>query len=281
MRKRSELAVYFALAFGVAWAGVLVVAAARTGFPAPPTTRGSDRLLVFLAMLAGPSSAALALAALGGGLSGLRDLAAQLGHWRIGARWWALVLVAPGLLALTLGSLSLASPAFAPPILRGAPLRPAITVALVAGLGAGLLEELGWTGSATPRLLERLPWPRAGLLLGLLWAVWHLAADYWGGAPYGPLWGLHFVEWVAALTPYRLLMTWAYSRTRSLLLGALLHASFTGSQALLWPAVPPGRELLWYGLFAAGLWAAATVLLGAARPSAGAGPALSGPDARG
>lgn len=266
MRTPSALATYFAVAFGVAWAGVLLVAAARTGFPAPRLTRGSDRFLVFLAMLAGPSSAALGLTALWGGLAGLRELAAQLGRWRIGARWYALLLVAPGILALTLGALAIAWPSFTPPILRGAPLRPAITVTLVAGLGAGLFEELGWTGLATPRLLERWPWPRAGLLLGLVWAVWHLPADYWGSATYGALWGLHFLEWVAALAAFRMLMTWACSRTRSLLLGVLLHASFTGSQALLWPAVAPGQELLWYGLYAGGLWSAAGVLLRAAGP---------------
>ena len=113
---------------------------------------------------------------------------------------------------------------------------------------------MGWSGFATPRLLERYPWPRAGLVLGVVWAAWHGLADYyWGGAVHGPLWGLHFLEWVAALAAFRVLMTWVYAGTRSLLLGVLLHASFTGSQVLLWPAARPAEELLWYGLFACAL----------------------------
>ena len=50
-------------------------------------------------------------------------------------------------------------------------------------------------------------------------------------------------------------MTWAYSRTGSLLLAQLMHASFTGGQALLSPALPPGiTSLVWYVAFAAVLW---------------------------
>lgn len=249
------LLLYFLASFGVAWAGVLLVAT-RTGLPAPRSAPEVDRYPVFLAMLAGPTFASLGLTALIAGVPGLRDLVARLGRWRVGAGWYAALLIAPGLLALTLGALSLVSPTYAPPILRGAPPGPVIAAALVAGLGAGFFEELGWTGFATPRLLERYRWPRAGVLLGVAWAAWHGLADYWGSAVYGSLWSLHFLEWVVALAAFRMLMTWVYSHTRSLLLGVLLHASFTGGQALLWPAAGPAEEVVRYGLFACGLWIA-------------------------
>jgi uncharacterized protein len=270
MSRRSALLPYFLVAFGVSWAGVLLVAAG-TGLPAPRGAPEAKRYLVFLAMLAGPTSASLGLTALTAGVGGMRELVASFGRWRVGARWYAALLIAPGLLALTLGALSLASPAYAPTILRGA--SPGTTMALAgaAGLGAGLFEELGWSGFATPRLLERYPWPRAGLVLGIVWAAWHGLADYyWGGAVYGPLWGLHFLEWVAALAAFRVLMTWVYAGTRSPLLGVLLHASFTGGQVLLWPAAKPTEELLWYGLFACALSIAArAVVLRARRPTSG------------
>ena len=252
MTRRRALLSYFLVAFGIAWTGVLLVAA-RTGLPAPRGVLGS-RLLVFLAMLAGPSIASLGLTALIAGVPGVRDLTAGLGRWRVGAGWYATLLIAPGLLALILGALSLTSPAYFPPVLRGASAGSTVAVALVGGLGAGFFEELGWTGFATPRLLERYRWPRAGLLLGVVHATWHGLADYWGGVAYGSLWGLHFLEWVVALTAFRMLVTWVYAHARSLLLGALLHFSFTGSQLLLWPAADPREELVWYGLFAVALW---------------------------
>src|SRR3546814_20952371 len=39
-------------------------------------------------------------------------------------------------------------------------------------------EELGWRGFALPRLLELMDARRASLLLGLVWAVWHLPAFF-------------------------------------------------------------------------------------------------------
>jgi membrane protease YdiL (CAAX protease family) len=259
MSPRSALPAYFLVAFGISWAGVLLVAT-RTGLPAPRGTPEANRYLAFLAMLAGPSLASLGLTALIDGVRGLRELAARLGRWRVGARWYAALLIAPGILALTLGGLSLASPAYAPAIFSAASPDLTIAAALVGGLGAGLFEELGWTGFATPRLLERYRWPRAGFLLGVVWAAWHGLADFWGGAAYGSLWGPHLLEWFVALAAFRMLMTWVYAHTRSLLVGVLLHASSTGGQMLLWPAAGPGEELIWYGLFACALWVAVGVV---------------------
>ena len=48
----------------------------------------------------------------------------------------------------------------------------------LSGIVAGYLEEWGWTGFATPRLLARLGALKAGLVLGLLLGVWHAAADF-------------------------------------------------------------------------------------------------------
>jgi membrane protease YdiL (CAAX protease family) len=237
----SDLRAYFALAFAISWGGALLAEGA-----------GGDRVHVFLAMIAGPSLASLALQ----GTRGLRDLVARLGRWRLGWRWWAMLLVAPACLAAVLAALALASPSFAPS-------RPSAAVAASAfagGLVAGLFEELGWTGFATPRLVARFGWRRGAVWLGILWAGWHGLADFLFGARYGALWLPHFLEWFVALTAFRVLMTWCWTRTGSLLLAVLLHASFTGSQLLLWPAASPRAELLWYGLYALALWLAAALL---------------------
>jgi len=261
MDSRRELRAYFALAFGIAWTSVLLLAT-TTGLPAPANAPPGNRLLVFGAMLAGPSMAGLGLTALFEGRQGLRALAQRLGHWRIGARWYATVAFVPAILLIVLAALSRISSSFVPGLLTSSSPAGTIVFALVAGLGAGLFEEIGWTGFATPRLLARLGWLRAGATLGIIWAVWHGLADYWGGATYGSLWAPHMMEWIVALTAFRILMTWAYHHTGSLLLAVLLHAGSTGAQALLWPAhATPPSELLWYGLFAASLWATVAVVV--------------------
>src|SRR5512132_1391016 len=238
-----ELLVYFVAAFCIAWAGVLLVAA-RTGFPAPAAAAARYRPLVFLAMLAGPALASTGLTLWS--RRGLGELIAGFARWRVGRRWYLAVLVAPLAIVLSLAILAPASSAYLPAILSAASPLPVLAAALVAGLGAGVCEELGWTGFATPRLLARYSWPRAGLLLGIVWAAWHGLADYWGGIAYGALWSLHMLEWFVALGAFRMLMTWIYSQTGSLLVGVLLHASFTGSQVLLWPGANARQELIWY-----------------------------------
>lgn len=234
---------YFALVFLISWIGVLLAASQH------------EMYLLFVAMLLGPSVASIVLTAHYGKARGLRELVQRLLHWRIGARWYASLLVAPLALGLVAAALSLYSSRFSPGF--------AVPYAIVAGFGAGIFEELGWTGFATQRLLRRYSWFHSGLLLGLLWAVWHLLADYVGRDTHSWLWIPHALQWIVALCAFRIFMTWVYSHTRSLLLGILLHVSFTGSQALLWPVNPTlPVEIIWYGLFAAALWIPVAVLVG-------------------
>jgi membrane protease YdiL (CAAX protease family) len=52
----------------------------------------------------------------------------------------------------------------------------ALTLALLLDEG-GLLEELGWRGFALPLLLQRTNPLRATIMVGLLWAAWHLPRE--------------------------------------------------------------------------------------------------------
>jgi hypothetical protein len=65
------------------------------------------------------------------------------------------------------------------------------------------------------------------------------------------------VFWLAPLPAYRVLMTWVYARTGSILMGMLMHAGYTGWLFVLSPALSVQQGLIWQALFAAGLWVAA------------------------
>lgn len=129
---------------------------------------------------------------------------------------------------------------------------------LAIGLLAGGFEELGWTGFATPRLLARHRPFVAGLSLGLAWALWHGLVDFRQNANGQVVdWLLEFaVLYVAALTACRLLMTWVYVHTQSLMLAVLMHASYTGWLLVLFPDVSLRQGLAWEAAFAVLLWVA-------------------------
>jgi hypothetical protein len=70
------------------------------------------------------------------------------------------------------------------------------------------------------------------------------------------LWPLEFaIVYLATLTPYRILMTWVYSHTQSLLLAVLMHASYTGWLLILVPIVSATQYIIWSSTLALVLWA--------------------------
>jgi membrane protease YdiL (CAAX protease family) len=247
--------------FVVAWGGVVAVVG-PAGIASGATPEDWQLLPVFGAMLLGPAVAGLAVIALTDRGAGLRDLWARQRRWRVGLRWYGVALLTTPILLLgILLTLSRDTPVFFPAVLATDDVAGVVALALVFGLLAGLFEEVGWTGFALPRLRRRYPLLVSGLSLGFVWGVWHGVADYWGAAAeFGALWGFRIGLWVAALTAFRVLLAWVYENTESLLVAQLMHASFTGSQGLLVPALAPADHFRWYLLFTAALWALVTVL---------------------
>lgn len=127
---------------------------------------------------------------------------------------------------------------------------------LAVGLIAGGFEEMGWTGFAAPRLLDRQRLFLAGSSLGRAWAPWHVLVDFRRNfRAVGIFWLLEFAVFhVAALTAYRLLMTWVYAYTHSLLLAILMHASCTGWLLVPYPGTSLEQGLVRRTGFAVALW---------------------------
>lgn len=265
------LAIYFVLVFALAWGAVLLVVG-PSDITEGATPESRQLLPVFGAMLLGPALAGGALLALTGGRRGLYALWKRQTHWRVAPRWYAIgMLATPALVLGILIPLSIISPVFIPRVAATVDVAGIVVFALVSGLIAGLFEEIGWTGFATPRLLRRFSIVAAGSIVGVLWGVWHALADYWGThVEFGALWLPRIVLWTLALTAFRILMTWIYANTGSLLLAQLMHASFTGSQGLLVPQLAPPHHMLWYGTFTLALWALVAALARHLRQQAGA-----------
>jgi membrane protease YdiL (CAAX protease family) len=156
------------------------------------------------------------------GRAGLRDLLIRIFRWRVKLRWYAIS-------TLGIAALSLA-PRFvqayvdhmpSPPVLDFASW-PALTLyglsMLVVDPGP-IGEDPGWRGYALPRMLQRFNPAVAALLLGVVWAVWHLPAFLFSGMPQAALSVGWFLLAVVSLT---VLMSWVAVNTRGAVIPAIL-----------------------------------------------------------
>jgi len=250
--RRHALGVYFLVAFAISWYG------SWHGL-GPAYLRGQsvelDELLVpGILMILGPSVAGLGLTYALDGREGLRDLWRRLATWRCGG-WYGALLIFPILILATLLPLS---------ILVSPKLTPTLFVpGVIMGLMAGLFEEIGWTGFALPRMRARHGWLGASLSLGFIHALWHVPADFLGNSnSFDEHWLPYFAGFFLFVIALRVLMTWVYANTRSALLGQLMHASSTGSLAILLPMGIGGSDWAsFYALYAVVIWGAAVVVV--------------------
>jgi membrane protease YdiL (CAAX protease family) len=264
---RHPVLAYYVLTFAASWGGFLLVGSAglRAG-----TYWETDPQFWFavLAMLAGPPVAGILLTVLVSGKAGLRELLSRLLRWRVGALWYAVaLLVAPLLQAGVLFALALFSPDYLPTIVTTENKASLLMLGVAAGLGGGLVEELGWTGFAIPRMWRRYGVLTTGLIVGVLWGAWHLLQMLWvGGASTATLspalfLAQYFLTAVAALTAYRVLMVWVYARTESLLVAVVMHASYIFSTLIVLAPPTTGMPFLTYAwAFAIALWVVVAVV---------------------
>lgn len=263
---RHPIAVYFALTFAISWGG-FVAAVGPGAFPGTATQYDPRIPFVVTAMLAGPSVAGVLLTALLSGTSGLRELMSRLLTWRVDARWYAAALLpAPLLCAGVLVAQSLPLPVL------GENAAAVLTGGLVAGV-AVVFEEIGWTGFAVPRLRRRYGAFATGVVLGVVWGVWHLLQTLWVAGAYAgevalPLFlFLNIAAGTAQLTAFRVLMVRVYDRTHSLLVAWLMHGSLSASSIFLFaPAVTGRRFLASVGIAAVAGWVVVAAVGLAARP---------------
>jgi membrane protease YdiL (CAAX protease family) len=248
--RNHAVAVYFLLTFAISWASWFAVFL----LPLPRPWRA----VLNQAGLAGPLLASLVIVAALHGARGLGRFLGRVFQWRAGVQWYLFVLfgaAALGLAAIGMNAL-------------GGGKGPSAGFALAPGaLLSGLREEHGWRGFALPRLQERYGAAKAAILVGVMWALWHLPI-----LPF-PRMGLPgvgmtamFVLEVVALS---VLMTWVYNHTRGgLLLPVLYHAAYNLTLAGLGI---PGAVPLWgaYLLLTWGLVIVIVARCGAARLSRG------------
>ncbi len=115
----------------------------------------------------------------------------------------------------------------------------------------GFGEETGWRGFALPRLQQHYGSLGASIILGVIWAFWHLPSFFiQGSAQYGE----SIIEYVLLLVSWTIIMTMLYNKAKcSVFVPIVLHET----QNLIAFAMnsPSGT-----GLFALPLWVLLTLL---------------------
>ena len=186
----------------------------------------------------GPLLAAVIVSA-AQGRDELKSLFSRMTHFRFGLRWYLLAIFGNVLLYLLVTGLS------------GAPLMQSLAdkwiliftlympILLTAYIINPIGEETGWTGFALPRLQQRFkPW-LAAVILGVLWAIWHLPA-FWVPSEMGAFNPLNFIFFVLSSIFIRIVWTWVTNNARgSGIAGILLHASSNAVSLALIPNLLP------------------------------------------
>jgi len=256
--KTHALLVYFILAFALSW-GAIVVSVGPDGFPVT-----EDQLPVLIvAMLLGPSLAAILAAGLASGREGIRDLFSRLRHWRVSPPWYAIALLtAPLSTAVVLLVLSLFSSGFSSALSTSDDKISLVVMWIVSGVLVGLFEELGWTGFVGRRMRMKYGVFVKGLLVGLLWGAWHLLvnleSDTFSGVLPFTLLVARLFTWLPA---YRVLMVWVYDRTESQLVVTLMHVSLVATTGIIDPVMEGGSLLIFLLAKAAVFWVIVAVVL--------------------
>jgi len=286
-RKRKSFWLYVVLVYAITWLPWIPVQwfATQRGYvmPNPQTipeliARGFQDnthltlvLLTIISMLLpGTVIAAIVAQAYESGRAGLRGLWQRCSHWRVGWRWYGIML---GLLFVI----------FLPIFIYGMVKRPLPSGSQVTGvliwlvpmfiytfLASGM-EEPGWRGYLLPSLQTRMSAKRASVVVGILSGVWQWPVflpayiktlDSPGGVPQAIITLLIqlALNISGAMISGALIYTWLYNRTGSTFLCILfhvLHNILWTSMLVLFPNI--GQTIPILGMIM--LWVIAIVLM--------------------
>ena len=212
----SALAPFGLMAFSLAW-GILALFIFL-----PQQMHGvfgeltGQHPLFFLAVYA-PAIAAFIIVAYRAGAGGWRRYLARVLLWRCAPSWYVFLIVGIPLLFVA-GSALKGNLLTAPfPFASFSSLSAALVLAAV----KGPMEEFGWRGLALPLLQRKFAPFFAGLILGVIWGLWHLPAFFLSGTQQSD-WS--FAAFFVGCIGLSVIATALFNASRgSILLSAVFH----------------------------------------------------------
>jgi membrane protease YdiL (CAAX protease family) len=236
--RKNDLWVFIILVFALMWPKSIAEADYSSGWISnPPPT-----ILNVLYILGTPLVAAVIITAVTRDREGLKEWAARLFRWRVRWQWvFVSLLIYPlvTLLAFAISDLaaggvwtiSMMWKAGFDNLQENAArigLNPNNTGQIFAILISvsfiiPIFEEGGWRAFAIPRLQEKFSALVSGLVIGIIWSVWHLPSFFTKGSDH---YGMPFLWFLMTIVSISILMVWIMNDTsQSVLMTILFYGS--------------------------------------------------------
>ena len=237
----KSLVPFLAISFGLTWG---IVAMVILFYEQMIALFGDMRMSnpLFILAVYSPGIAGLFLVWWHYGLKGLGSFLRRLTLWRAPIRWWLFLIF--GIPAVVYTGAAIKGTLNDP-----FPFSPWYEVfpALMLALFLGPIEEFGWRGLALPLLQRRFSPAWAGLILGVIWATWHIPSFLMSGTPqsawsFGPFF-LGVVAISVLLTPFD------HKVRNAVLLGTPELPSFPPDLAIHSGSSSPGATVSRYRLY--------------------------------
>jgi membrane protease YdiL (CAAX protease family) len=240
--RRYPLIVFFVLAYVFSWWPWPLYA-----FGLSPTP-----IIAF-----GPFLAAILVLALTTGKGGVVTLLRRMVRWRVRPVWYAVALLLPvaisgGAALLNVVVLGASAPSPAELGAWSGLVPTFFLLLLVPGIG-GAWEEPGWRGYALPKLQGGHSALLASLILGVVWAFWHLPLMVIGQIHLSD--PVYIVAWTVVLT-------WVFNNTNgSVLIAMLMHNIHNVISGYYFSAMFSGADWVRQGWLLVALWCAVAAIV--------------------
>jgi membrane protease YdiL (CAAX protease family) len=239
--RRHPLVVFFVLAYALSWWPWILYAFDLSPLP----------IVGF-----GPFLAAIVVLAVTRGKAGVMALLRRMVRWRVSPVWYAVALLLPIAITVAATVLNVLFGAQAPSSaeLSGwTGLVPGFFVLLLVPGFGGAWEEPGWRGYALPRLQVGRSALLASLILGLLWAFWHL-----------PLMVVGEVNWsdIVLVIAASVVFAWVFnSASGSVLIAMVMHAMNNTISGSFFGPMFSGADSVRESWLLAALWVAVAIVV--------------------
>ncbi len=259
----QSLLKFFALTYAVAWTCFFTAAVLSGGIGSFLPAAAALRMPLLMVGTFAPSLVALGITARDDGVRGIQALLRRVLDSSVAARWYVFAIGYMAAIKLSVAVVYRLGTGSWPPFGREPWYVIAAAIVISTPVQAG--EEIGWRGYALPRLAAHFGFARASLVLGLIWACWHLPPFFVPGIGN---YGQSFPFFAAGGIALSVAMTWLYVNTRgSLLLAMLMHSAVNQSMGIVPTRLAkPGSPLaldtsLVTSIFGAILWMTAAYFL--------------------
>ncbi len=232
----GSVILFFLITYAVSW--TFFIASARA--LAHSTGPGREMNPLYLLGVFGPALAAVGLTAAREGAAGVQALVRRIAPAGVAFKWYAFAILFMPAVKLAVAVIYRVGVGAWPTIdLHDWYLLP-VAILVSTPFQAG--EEIGWRGYALPRLADRLGLAGASLLLGVVWAAWHLPFFFIPGVDKT---GQSFPLYVLQVTALSVAVAWLYWRTGGNLLLTMLMHSATNQTVGIVPSTVAGASNPW------------------------------------